>query len=143
MSQPPRIVSSPNICGGDAFVLGTRAPVWLLILGRRTGNSDARLLDDHPSLEPEDLDAAWEYYRRHPPEIERAIWLNDTAANHPAGAPVPAWLLIQGALLGIPEADVAGAFKPAVRKDALEAAWAAYRAAPAGIDQQIARSRMR
>jgi uncharacterized protein (DUF433 family) len=74
-----RIVKTPDVCGGDARVQGTRISVWGLEEWRRLGWSDARLLDAYPQLQPADVAAAWAYVAEHPDEIERAIRVNREA----------------------------------------------------------------
>ena len=107
-----RIQKTENVCGGDVRIANTRVPVWLLVLSRKQGSSDSHLLVDYPTLTASDLDAAWEYYREHPLEIEQAIWFNDTAANVPAGEQPPAWVIVSGGLLGLSEQDIGEAFDP-------------------------------
>jgi len=74
-----RIVKTPDICGGDARVEGTRIAVWALEEWRRLGWSDPRILDAYPQLKPEDLAAAWSYTAQHRDEIEEAIRQNQEA----------------------------------------------------------------
>ena len=74
-----RIVKTPDVCGGDARVKGTRLSVWGLEEWRRLGWSDAQILDAYPQLKPEDLAAAWAYVEQHPEEIEGAIRENQGA----------------------------------------------------------------
>jgi uncharacterized protein (DUF433 family) len=69
----PLIQKTPGVCGGGACIRNTRIMVWLLVSMKRQGASDDQLLSSFPSLSPDDLGAAWEYYRRSPEEIERAI----------------------------------------------------------------------
>ncbi len=76
------IQKTPNVMGGEACIRRTRISVWMLVEARKLGISEARLLSDYPDLTSNDLDAAWNYYRIHPNEIERAIWLNDTVPDH-------------------------------------------------------------
>src|SRR4051812_28121063 len=104
--ETPAIQKTPGVCGGEACIRTTRIPVWLLVLSRRRGRTDSGQLDDYPSLTALDLDACWDYYRDHPIEIEQAIWLNDTATNVPAGKPPPAWVLVSGRLLGLPDDQI-------------------------------------
>jgi uncharacterized protein (DUF433 family) len=61
-----RIVSTPGICGGEPRVAGTRIPVRMLATYRTQGSSDADLLRDFPSLNAEDLAAAWVYVDQNP-----------------------------------------------------------------------------
>ena len=74
-----RITKTAGVCGGDACIRGHRIPVWVLVGYRRLKKTDADLLRDYPSLTPADLQAAWEYYRAHPEEIDQAIRLNAEA----------------------------------------------------------------
>jgi uncharacterized protein (DUF433 family) len=76
---PPGIEATPGVCGGDARVAGTRIPVWSLALARRLGATDARLLDEYPSLTPRDLANAWSYAEAHPGEVDRLIHENEVA----------------------------------------------------------------
>jgi uncharacterized protein (DUF433 family) len=89
----PPVQRTPGVCGGDACIRTTRIPVWLLVLARKQGRTDAQLLTDYPTLTGDDLDAGWAYYRANAVEIERAIWFNDTAANVPDGERPPAWVI--------------------------------------------------
>lgn len=135
-----RVISRPGVCGGEACILGTRVTVWSLVLARRRGRTEEALLEDEPALDASDLDAAWDYFRQRPVEVERAIWRNAVAARHPAGQPVPAWMLIQGKLLGLPEAELRQAFSPPLTQADLDAAWRAYREGPGQAHRQIAES---
>ena len=51
----------------------TRIAVWMLVMDRKLGLTDAAVRDSFPSLSQADLDAAWEYYRNGPGEGMRAI----------------------------------------------------------------------
>jgi uncharacterized protein (DUF433 family) len=75
----PGIESNPNVCGGEACIVRTRIPVWLLEQARRLGTSEAELLRSYPSLRAEDLANAWAYVRSHNAEIERQIAENEAA----------------------------------------------------------------
>jgi uncharacterized protein (DUF433 family) len=68
-----RIRKTPGVCGGSAAVRNTRVAVWTLVELRRQGRSDAQLLSDFPSLEPDDLIAAWDYYAEKRDEIDQDI----------------------------------------------------------------------
>ena len=81
--ETPTIQKTPNVCGGQARIRNTRIPVWILVLKRQRGQSDAAVFDSYPTLTPSDLDAAWDYYQRNPVEVEQSIWLNDIAGNVP------------------------------------------------------------
>jgi uncharacterized protein (DUF433 family) len=75
----PGIESKPGVCGGEACIVRTRIPVWLLEQARRLGTSEAELLYNYPTLRAEDLVHAWSYARAHRDEIERAIRENEEA----------------------------------------------------------------
>ena len=74
----PGIESVPGVCGGDAVVVRTRIPVWLLEKARREGLREADILSAYPSLRAEDLANAWAYVRSHRNEIDEQILANDT-----------------------------------------------------------------
>jgi|GEM_PF-296535 len=75
----PGIEKTTTICGGDACIATTRVPVWTLEQSRRLDFSEAELLEAYPSLKPSDLQAAWDYVKGHPVEIDRAIRDNEAA----------------------------------------------------------------
>ena len=75
----PGIDSTPGVCGGEACVVRTRIPVWLLVQARRLGTSEADLLRNYPSLRAEDLASAWSYARAHQDEINQQIADNEAA----------------------------------------------------------------
>jgi len=75
----PGIESDPRVCGGDACIMRTRVPVWLLEQTRRLGTSEAALLLSYPTLRAEDLANAWSYVRSHRDEIDRHIAENEAA----------------------------------------------------------------
>ena len=75
----PGVESTPDVCGGDARIVRTRMPVWVLIQARHLGTSEADLLRSFPTLRAEDLANAWAYYRSHPDEIELQIRENEAA----------------------------------------------------------------
>jgi uncharacterized protein (DUF433 family) len=76
----PGIESTPGVCGGEARIVRTRIPVWVLEQARRLGVSEADLLCSYPTLRAEDLVHAWAYVRAHREEIERQIWENEEPA---------------------------------------------------------------
>lgn len=75
----PGIESRPGVCGGEACIVRTRIPVWLLEQARRLGTSEADLLRNYPTLRAEDIVHAWAYVRAHREEIERDIRENEDA----------------------------------------------------------------
>jgi len=75
----PGIESSPGVCGGEARIVRTRIPVWVLVQFRKLGASEADILQQYPTLRAEDLSNAWAYYRSHQNEIENQIVENESA----------------------------------------------------------------
>jgi uncharacterized protein (DUF433 family) len=75
----PGIDTSPDVMDGDARIVRTRIPVWLLVQARQLGTSEADLLRAYPTLRAEDLANAWAYYRSHRAEIEQQIQANEAA----------------------------------------------------------------
>ena len=75
----PGIDSRPDVSGGEACIVRTRIPVWLLEQARRLGAKDADLLRSYPNLRASDLANAWEYVRIHLDEIDRQIQENEAA----------------------------------------------------------------
>ena len=71
------VQKTPGVCGGDACIRNTRITVWGLVLSRRLGVNDARILENIVGLTPEDLEVAWDYFGQHPAEIEEAIRVNE------------------------------------------------------------------
>lgn len=75
----PGIESIPGVCGGEACVVRTRIPVWVLEQARRLGSSEADLLRCYPTLRAEDLANAWAYVRSHREEIGQEVRENEAA----------------------------------------------------------------
>jgi uncharacterized protein (DUF433 family) len=75
----PSIESTEGVCGGEACIVRTRIPVWVLVQARRLGTSEADLLRSYPTLRAEDLANAWAYFRSHRDEIEQQIRENEEA----------------------------------------------------------------
>ncbi|MBI1832171.1 MAG: DUF433 domain-containing protein [Planctomycetes bacterium] len=71
------VQKTPNVCGGDACIRNTRITVHGLVEWHKIGLSDERILEIIQGLTPEDLAAAWNYYRDHPGEIDEEIRLNN------------------------------------------------------------------
>jgi uncharacterized protein (DUF433 family) len=132
------IQKTPDVCGGDARVADHRIPVWVLVLQKKMGQTDADILVNYPTLTAEDLAASWAYYQKEPLEIEQLIWLNDTAGNELPGTPPPTGAIIAGKLLGMSDADVMAAFDPPLTSAELSAAWQTYLAAPADVERAMA-----
>ena len=75
----PGIEKTAGVVGGEARIVRTRIPVWMLENYRRLGWSEARILDNYPTLCAVDLVSAWAYVDAHREEIERAIHENAAA----------------------------------------------------------------
>ena len=75
----PGIESTPDVCGGEARIIRTRIPVWVLEQARRLGVTEADLLRSFPTLRAEDLVHAWAYTRAHREDIECQIQDNEEA----------------------------------------------------------------
>lgn len=73
----PGIECNPGVCGGEACVVRTRIPVWVLEQARRLGVSEEQLLHSYPTLRTNGLANAWSYVRSHPDEIDRQIQENE------------------------------------------------------------------
>ena len=56
-----RISIDPNICFGKPCIRGTRIWVSLIIETLAAGASEAEILENYPSLAPEDIKAALAY----------------------------------------------------------------------------------
>lgn len=75
----PGIDHSPEVAGGEARIVRTRIPVWVLVQAKRQAMSEAQILESYPSLRAEDLANAWAYARAHLEEIEQNIVDNEAA----------------------------------------------------------------
>lgn len=74
----PGVESTPGVCGGEACIVRTRIPVWLLENARRLGVSEAKLLQDYPGLRAQDIVHAWAYVRANRGGIDTAIATNES-----------------------------------------------------------------
>ena len=75
----PGIDSSNNVAGGMACIVRTRIPVWLLETFRRLDWTEARILENYPTLRAADLVHSWAYVAAHRQEIDEAIQQNEAA----------------------------------------------------------------
>lgn len=75
----PGIEKTPGVVGGEARVVRTRIPVWVLENYRRLGWREGQILENYPTLRAVDLVNAWAYAEAHSQEIEQAIQENETA----------------------------------------------------------------
>ncbi|MEZ4706303.1 MAG: DUF433 domain-containing protein [Caldilineaceae bacterium] len=75
----PGIEKTPGVIGGDACIVRTRIPVWMLENYRRLGWTEAQILDNFPTLRAADLVNAWAYVDAHQVEIETTIHEHEMA----------------------------------------------------------------
>jgi uncharacterized protein (DUF433 family) len=75
----PGIEKTPGVVGGAACIVRTRIPVWALDNYRRLGWTEARVLENFPTLRAVDLVNAWAYADAHPAELEVEIRANENA----------------------------------------------------------------
>jgi uncharacterized protein (DUF433 family) len=68
----PGVEKTPDIVGGEARIVRTRIPVWVLAGYRQAGWSEAQLLENFPTLYAADLVNAWAYAEAHADDIARA-----------------------------------------------------------------------
>jgi uncharacterized protein (DUF433 family) len=77
----PGIDTRPDVCGGEACIVRTRIPVWLLEQARRLGTSEQELLAAYPALRAEDLVNAWAYARSHAADVDAQIRRNEPSGG--------------------------------------------------------------
>ena len=75
----PGIEQTAGVLGGEARIVRTRIPVWLLVQARRLGATEADLLRSYRTLSAEELTNAWAYARTHEAEIKDNILENAEA----------------------------------------------------------------
>lgn len=75
----PGVERTVGVAGGEACIVRTRIPVWVLENYRRLGWSEAHILENYPTLRAADLVNAWAYVDAHHTEIEQAIRENEAA----------------------------------------------------------------
>jgi uncharacterized protein (DUF433 family) len=75
----PGIEKTGGVAGGEACIVRTRIPVWVLDNYRRLGWSEGKILENYPVLRAADLVNAWSYAYAHREEIDRAILENEEA----------------------------------------------------------------
>jgi uncharacterized protein (DUF433 family) len=57
----PRINIDPNIMSGQPVIAGTRVPVSVLLHLAAQGVTEAEILENYPTIEREDIQAAFEF----------------------------------------------------------------------------------
>jgi len=78
----PRFRNTQRVVGGAACIRN-RIAAWMLVVESQARMTDPRCWLSRPHAS--DLDAAWDYYRSNPVEIETSVWFKDTAGNVPDG----------------------------------------------------------
>src|SRR5437660_465011 len=74
----PRIVSTPNTCGGKPRIAGHRITVKHIVMcHQRAGNSPDEIVSAYPSLTLSDVYAALAYYFDHKVQIDADIRADD------------------------------------------------------------------
>jgi uncharacterized protein (DUF433 family) len=96
----PGIDSTPDVLGGEARIVRTRIPVWVLVQARRLGATETELLRSYPTLRAEDLTNVWAYAHAHQEEIEQHILENETA--YTARTPITSVLLSAPSISTLP-----------------------------------------
>jgi len=71
------IQKTPGVCGGRACVRNTRITVWGLVNSRLLGATDEQIMKNIVGVTPEDLLSAWDYYRKHPAEVDADVRENE------------------------------------------------------------------
>ena len=56
-----KIISDPNVCGGDPCIKGTRIPVHIILSHLAAGDSIDVLLKNFPRITTDDIKACLEY----------------------------------------------------------------------------------
>jgi uncharacterized protein (DUF433 family) len=56
-----RVVIDPSVRGGDAVIRGTRIQVSTIVACLASGDDVAKIVSDHPQLQPADIQAALAY----------------------------------------------------------------------------------
>ena len=75
----PGVEKTAGVVGGEARIVRSRIPVWLLENYRRLGWDDETILQNYPTLQIWDLQNAWAYVNANLAEIERTIQENEDA----------------------------------------------------------------
>jgi len=70
MSTTARIVKTPDVLHGKPRIEGTRIGVFTLSAAVERGASVSDLLEDYPTLDRAQIEAAIEYYEAHPELID-------------------------------------------------------------------------
>jgi len=77
----PYVAEYPGVCGGYPVIRETRIPVRLVIRFTRAGASIDELAEMWPTITPEQIQGALDYYDRHPRRVDEDIERNIQAAQ--------------------------------------------------------------
>jgi uncharacterized protein (DUF433 family) len=72
-TDSPYITRSPDVCGGQPVLAGTRTPVKSIVGYYKMGMSVEEILEGLPHLSPAQVFAALSYYHDHQAGIEQDI----------------------------------------------------------------------
>ncbi len=73
-AQPAfQIERTPGVQGGEACIVGTRVPVWVLAAMHRRGDTAEEIMEAYPNLTAAQIHAALSYYYDHRDEIDAVI----------------------------------------------------------------------
>ena len=70
------IQKTEGVCGGSARIRETRIAVWVIVVHQRLNMNDLQTLEYYPSLSPDDIKAALDYYALNQTEIDQDILAN-------------------------------------------------------------------
>ena len=73
VTDSPYITRSPDVCGGQPVLAGTRTPVKSIVGYYKMGMSVEEILEGLPHLTPAQVFAALSYYHDHQAGIEQDI----------------------------------------------------------------------
>jgi len=83
----PYVAEYPGVCGGYPVIRETRIPVRLVVLFSRDGASIDELAAMWPTVTPEQILGALDYYRCHPERVDEDIARNAGVASPAHRAP--------------------------------------------------------
>lgn len=79
-----RVIINPNVCGGYAYVRGTRIPAWSIYAAIRVcGTTTRKILKMFPELSPVDVVDVLEYGDKHKNMMNAQMQNSDPPYNIP------------------------------------------------------------
>ena len=79
----PHVAEYPGVCGDYPVIRETRIPVRLVVEFTRDGASIDELAAMWPTVTPEQIRGALDYYNRHPKRVDEDIARNASVASIP------------------------------------------------------------